>query len=263
MLAASVVDVAGINSISARILANAAAAMAGMVAGARRSSWGRAGRCRRLDVRRHDAVRHARGRGARRPRLRGADVPHDRHRRALDGGADRRRLHRRRARHDDDGAVRRARRRRARRRARPPHRRRPRGRAAGRLAGRPRHGQLRPARDGSRAVRRAQPVRPQRAGDAHAHDAGGVRAARRGGRAQALGRHRARRAVRAARRHLDDRDAGRPVLRRRGRRGAVRGRARQRRRRTSSSIELDTDINDPAFADAMVAKLHSYLGGAA
>ena len=28
-------------------------------------------------------------------------------------------------------------------------------------------------------------------------------------------------------------------------------------------IEMDTDINDPAFADAMVAKLNSYLGGAA
>jgi uncharacterized protein (UPF0261 family) len=28
-------------------------------------------------------------------------------------------------------------------------------------------------------------------------------------------------------------------------------------------IELDTDINDPAFADAMVAKLARYLGGAA
>ena len=28
-------------------------------------------------------------------------------------------------------------------------------------------------------------------------------------------------------------------------------------------VEMDTDINDPAFADAMVAKLHLYLGGAA
>jgi len=28
-------------------------------------------------------------------------------------------------------------------------------------------------------------------------------------------------------------------------------------------IELDTDVNDPAFADAMVAKLASYLAGAA
>ena len=27
-------------------------------------------------------------------------------------------------------------------------------------------------------------------------------------------------------------------------------------------VEMDTDINDPAFADAMVARLHSYLGGA-
>ena len=28
-------------------------------------------------------------------------------------------------------------------------------------------------------------------------------------------------------------------------------------------VELDSDINDPAFADAMVAKLHGYLGGSA
>jgi len=28
-------------------------------------------------------------------------------------------------------------------------------------------------------------------------------------------------------------------------------------------IEMDTDINDPAFADAMVAKLHGFVGGAA
>jgi uncharacterized protein (UPF0261 family) len=28
-------------------------------------------------------------------------------------------------------------------------------------------------------------------------------------------------------------------------------------------VELETDINDPAFAEAMVAKLHGYLGGAA
>jgi uncharacterized protein (UPF0261 family) len=28
-------------------------------------------------------------------------------------------------------------------------------------------------------------------------------------------------------------------------------------------VEMDTDINDPAFAEAMVAKLHSYLGGTA
>jgi uncharacterized protein (UPF0261 family) len=26
-------------------------------------------------------------------------------------------------------------------------------------------------------------------------------------------------------------------------------------------VEMDTDVNDPAFADAMAAKLHRYLGG--
>jgi len=28
-------------------------------------------------------------------------------------------------------------------------------------------------------------------------------------------------------------------------------------------IELESDINDPAFAEAMVAKLHGYVGGSA
>ena len=90
LLAASVVDVAGINSVSARILANAAAAMAGMVQAAPLELGESRPLIAAVDVRRHHAVRHARGRGARRARLRGADVPHDRHRRALDGGADRR-----------------------------------------------------------------------------------------------------------------------------------------------------------------------------
>ena len=49
-------------------------------------------------------------------------------------------------------------------------------RAAGRLARRARHGQLRPARDGAAAVRGPEPLRPQPDGDADAHDAGGVRA---------------------------------------------------------------------------------------
>ena len=49
------------------------------------------------------------------------------------------------------------------------------------------------------AVRGSQPVRAQRAGDAHAHDARGVREAGRGGRAQALGRDRPGRALPAAR----------------------------------------------------------------
>ena len=50
------------------------------------------------------------------------------------------------------------------------------GRAAGRLARRARHGQLRAARDGAAAVRGAEPLRAQPDGDADAHDAGGVRA---------------------------------------------------------------------------------------
>ena len=57
---ASVTDVAGINSISGRILANAAAAMAGMVQAPPVELAERAAADRRDDVRRHHAVRDAR-----------------------------------------------------------------------------------------------------------------------------------------------------------------------------------------------------------
>ena len=118
-LMASVTDVAGLNSISARILANAAAAMAGHGAGARAGRARRAAPAdRRDDVRRHHAVRDPRARGAGGARLRGARVPRHRHRRPRDGGAGRRGLPGRRAGRDDDRAVRRPRRRRALGRAR-------------------------------------------------------------------------------------------------------------------------------------------------
>ena len=52
------------------------------------------------------------------------------------------------------------------------------GDPAGRLAGCARHGQLRPARHGSAAVRRSEPLRPQPDRDADAHHARGVRRAR-------------------------------------------------------------------------------------
>ena len=52
------------------------------------------------------------------------------------------------------------------------------GDPAGRLARRARHGQLRPARHGSAAVRRSEPLRPQPDRDADAHHARGVRRAR-------------------------------------------------------------------------------------
>ena len=141
---------------------------------------------RRDDVRRHDAGGDAGARAAGGARLRGARLPRDRHRRPVDGGARPRRLPRRRARPDDDRAGRRARRRRALGRAGPA---RGGGRAraaAGRLARRARHGQLRPARDRAAAVRGPQPLRPQPDGHADADDARGVRRARPADRAQAL-----------------------------------------------------------------------------
>ena len=63
-----------------------------------------------------------------------------------------------------------------------------RGRAAGRLARRAGHGQLRRARHRAAAVRGPQPLRAQPDGDADAHDAGGVRRARAADRAQAVRR---------------------------------------------------------------------------
>ena len=190
----SVVDIAGINRISARILANAAGAIAGMAkatvpAARRRPAAGRGD-----DVRRHDAVRDARPRAARGARLRGARLPRDRHRRAVDGGAGPRRLPRGRAR-------------RRRRRSSPtsssaassrpgPDRLEAAGDArpaAGRLARRARHGQLRAARDRAGGVPRAEPLRAQPDRDADADDAGGVRRARAPDRRASSTRRRARR----------------------------------------------------------------------
>ena len=81
VLMPSVTDIAGLNRISTRILANAAAAVAGMVtarAAARRRS--RAADGGGQHVRRHHPVHHPGPRPAGDPRLRGAGVPHDRHR---------------------------------------------------------------------------------------------------------------------------------------------------------------------------------------
>ncbi len=74
------------------------------------------------------------------------------------------------------------------------------GSAAGRLARRARHGQLRAARERARAFRRPQPLRPQPDDHADADDAGRVPRARSADRAQALRRERPDGAVRAARR---------------------------------------------------------------
>ena len=91
---ASVTDVAGINSISARILANAAAAMAGMVQAPPVELAEQRPLIGGDDVRRHHAVRDHGPRGARAARLRGARVPRHRHRRRRDGGSDRLGVHR-------------------------------------------------------------------------------------------------------------------------------------------------------------------------
>ena len=94
----SVVDVAGINRISARILANAARPLVGHGHGAGARARRREAARRGVDVGRHDAVRDDGPRAARGARLRRARLPPDRHRRQVDGGADRDRPRRRRPR---------------------------------------------------------------------------------------------------------------------------------------------------------------------
>ena len=85
----SVVDIAGINRVSARIMANAAAAIAGMAQV--HAARGRRQAARRGDdVRGDDAVRDHRARAARGARLRGARLPRHRRRGPVDGGARRR-----------------------------------------------------------------------------------------------------------------------------------------------------------------------------
>jgi Uncharacterised protein family (UPF0261) len=106
----SVVDVAGINRISARIFTNAARALAGLAAGMESPFRRRQAGGRGIDVGRHDPVRNDGPRAAREARLRRARLPPDWHRRQVDGGADRNRPRRRRARRHPDRARRRARR---------------------------------------------------------------------------------------------------------------------------------------------------------
>ena len=79
------------------------------------------------------------------------------------------------------------------------------GHPPGRLAGRPRHVQLRPAETGPGEVRRPQPLRAQRRGHADAHDRGGVRRAGPDHRPQAQRGDRPADRLHPARRRLDDR----------------------------------------------------------
>ena len=183
----SVVDVAGLNSISARVLANAAAAMAGMVGAPPVEHDDSQAAGRRDDVRRHDALRRPRARACWRraaTRCSSSTPP------APAGGRWRRWsttgflagvLDMTTTELGDDlvGGV-------LQRRARPAGGGGPRGHPAGRLARRAGHGQLRRARHGPAAVRGPQPLRAQPDGDADAHDAGGERGAGRRIAAQAV-----------------------------------------------------------------------------
>ena len=122
----SVVDIAGLNPLSRRILANAAGAICGMVDAADATTPPDAADARDRPLLAATmfgvttpCVTAVRERLEAR-RLRRAGLPRDRHRRPRDGRADRRRLLRRRRRRDDHRVVRRGGRRRAHRRARSP-----------------------------------------------------------------------------------------------------------------------------------------------
>ena len=131
------------------------------------------------DVRRDDAVR-AGGDEAARGRLRLPRLPRHRHRRPVDGEARRLGPAGRRDRRHDDRGRRRDRRRRAVGRARTGFDVIRAARAAlRRLVRRARHGQLRRAGHGARAVSRPQPLSPQPERDADAHDRRRVRGDRR------------------------------------------------------------------------------------
>ena len=218
---------------------------------------------RRQHVRRHDALRDRRARAARGARLRGARLPRDRHRRRVDGGARARRLPRRRARRDDDRARRRARRRRA--------------------LGRAATGSRRRAQQGLPQVvslgaldmvnfgpRESVPARfadrnlyvAQRDGHADAHDARGVPRARPPDRQEALGGARADRAVRPAPGRLRDRRARARSSTTPRRTPRCCAGSTRRSRATIERHDLDTDINDPAFAHAMADRLHELIKGA-
>ncbi len=175
----SVTDVAGINRISERVLANAAHALAGMIAYGRALDrrLERQARDRPHQVRGDHAVRAGGDQGAR-GALRLPRLPRHRDRRPVHGEArglgpagrgDRRHHHRDRGR--DRG-------RRALRGARAPRRDHPHAAALRRLVRRARHGELLGDGDGARPVPRPQPVPAQPQRDAHAHDPRGVRAHR-------------------------------------------------------------------------------------
>ena len=77
--------------------------------------------------------------------------------------------------------------------------------------------------------------------------------------ALAFGLHWTGRRLPATRGHLDDRDAGRSVLRSGGRRCPVRRDPGRLDRDRVGLVEMDTDINDPAFAAAMVETLLEFV----
>ncbi len=213
----SVVDIAGVNQISARIIGNAAAAIAGMASASipepgdarpliGASMFGVTTPCvttarERLEELGYEVlVFHQTGTGG--------QSMEELVRAGFIVG---------RARRHDDRALRRARRRRPRR---APAATRGGGRdggSAGGLARRPRHGELRSDGHGARALPLAEPLRPQPERDPDADDARGMRRARPAGRSQAQLRDRPDGAVRAVAGGLDDRDRGAAVPRRGGR----------------------------------------------
>ena len=137
-----------------------------------------------------------------------------------------------------------------------------RGRPAGRLARRARHGQLRPARHRARAVRGPQPLRPQPDGHADAHDAGGDAPSSGAGSPRKLNGATGPTVLFVPLRGVSAIDVdGQPFHDRRPTRRCSPRCARASTRRRSS-CRGRRDVNDPAFATAMADRLHELIGSA-
>ena len=167
----SVLDIAGLNHVSRRIIGNAAAAICGMVASEPvRRPRPEARHCGH-HVRRHHTLRHGRTPHPRGERLRSSRLSRHRRRRTSDGAVDRRRRISSRSRHHHHRTRRRTGRRCHERRPAPAGSGRPQGHSSSCLPRRHRHGELRPDGIGAAPVSQPQSLHPQPQRHSHADHA--------------------------------------------------------------------------------------------
>ncbi len=132
------------------------------------------------------------------------------------------------------------------------------GDPAGRLAGCARHGQLRPARHGSAAVRRSEPLRPQPDRDADAHHARGVRRAR-AAVASKLNAARGPTALFVPLRGVSMIAVDGQPFHDAAADEALFGALREHLDPRVEAHWLELDVNDPVFARAMAERLHEMI----